>query len=79
MCAARGACWGWSWCDRETREPFEEAGKLVYQRAFAKGVAWVPAGHILRMSPPIVMTEEVALKGLDIIEEAIDEVERELL
>lgn len=65
--------------DRETREPFEEAGKLVYQRAFAKGVAWVPAGHILRMSPPIVMTEEVALKGLDIIEEAIDEVERELL
>jgi len=64
--------------DRGTKEPFEEAGKLVYRRAFEKGLAWVPAGHILRMSPPIVMTEELAAKGLDIIEESIAEVEREL-
>jgi len=64
--------------DRETKEPFEEAGKLVYQRAFRKGLAWVPAGHILRMSPPIVMSEEIAAKGMDIIEESIAEVEREL-
>jgi len=34
--------------DRNTKEPFEEAGKLVYQKAFRKGVAWIPAGHILR-------------------------------
>ena len=40
-----------------TREPFPEAGTLVYQTAFRKGLAWVPAGHILRMSPPIVMDE----------------------
>lgn len=64
--------------DRDTKEPFEEAGRMVYQRAFEKGVAWVPAWHILRMSPPIVMQEEIALKGLAIIEEAIDEVEAEL-
>lgn len=64
--------------DRQSKEPFVEAGKLVYQRAFEKGLAWVPAGHILRMSPPIVMTEELAAKGLDIIEESIAEVEREL-
>jgi len=64
--------------DRATKEPFEEAGRAVYRRAFEKGVAWVPAWHILRMSPPIVMTEEVALKGLDIIEEAIAEVEGDL-
>ncbi|MFO8079878.1 MAG: aminotransferase class III-fold pyridoxal phosphate-dependent enzyme [Armatimonadota bacterium] len=64
--------------DRETREPFEEAGRLVYQRAFEKGLAWVPAWHILRMSPPIVMEKDVAARGLAIVEEAIDEVEREL-
>ncbi len=64
--------------DRDTKEPFEEAGRAVYRRAFEKGLAWVPAWHILRMSPPIVMTEEIALKGLDIIEEAIDEVEKEM-
>ncbi len=65
--------------DKGTKEPFDEAGKKVYQRAFQKGLAWVPAGHILRMSPPIVMTEEVAQRGMDIIEEAIAEIDRELL
>lgn len=59
--------------DRHTKEPFPEAGREVYQRAFAKGLAWIPAGHILRMSPPIVMNEAELLKGLDIIDEAIGE------
>jgi 4-aminobutyrate aminotransferase/4-aminobutyrate aminotransferase/(S)-3-amino-2-methylpropionate transaminase len=64
--------------DRDTHEPFPEAGKLVYQKAFRRGVAWIPAGHNLRITPPLVMSEEVASKGLDIIEEAIAETEREL-
>ncbi|MDO9464488.1 MAG: aspartate aminotransferase family protein [bacterium] len=64
--------------DKNTKEPFEEAGKLVYQKAFRKGLAWIPAGHILRMSPPIIMEDEVLLKGMDIIDEAIFEVEKEL-
>jgi 4-aminobutyrate aminotransferase-like enzyme len=64
--------------DKATREPFEEAGKLVYQKAFRKGVAWIPAGHILRMSPPMIMDDEIALKGLEIIEESIYETQREL-
>ena len=65
--------------DRATREPFIEAGQLVYQRAFQKGLAWIPAGHILRMSPPLIMQEEVALKALNIVDESIGEVEKELL
>ena len=65
--------------DKGTKEPFDEAGKLVYQKAFAKGLAWIPAGHILRMSPPVVMEDEVLLKGLDMIDEAIGETEKELL
>lgn len=64
--------------DRKTKTPFEEAGKLVYQRAFSKGLAWIPAGHILRMSPPIIMPDDVAAKAMDIIEESIGEVEKEL-
>ena len=63
---------------RATKEPLNEAGELVYQKAFAKGLAWIPAGHILRMSPPIVMDEDTLLKGLDIIDEAIGETEKEL-
>jgi 4-aminobutyrate aminotransferase-like enzyme len=64
--------------DRKTKEPFEAAGKLVYQKAFRKGLAWIPAGHILRMSPPVVMEDEVLLKGLDLIDQAIGETETEL-
>jgi 4-aminobutyrate aminotransferase-like enzyme len=64
--------------DRATKEPFAQAGTLVYQKAFRKGLAWIPAGHILRMSPPIVMDEQTLLKGLDLIDEAIGETAREL-
>jgi 4-aminobutyrate aminotransferase-like enzyme len=63
--------------DKKTKEPFEDAGKKVYQRAFSKGLAWVPAGHILRLSPPLIMEDDMLLKGLDIIEEAVHEVEKE--
>ena len=63
--------------DLETKEPFDEAGKLVYQKAFRKGLAWIPAGHILRMSPPLIMDEKYAGMGLDMIEESISEVEKE--
>ena len=64
--------------DKVSKEPFDEAGRLVYQSAFAKGLAWIPAGHILRMSPPVVMEDETLLKGLDMIDEAIGETERKL-
>ena len=63
--------------DKQTKEPFNEAGKLVYQKAFTKGLAWIPAGHILRMSPPLIMDEKFAAIGMDIIEESIAEVEKE--
>jgi 4-aminobutyrate aminotransferase-like enzyme len=64
--------------DRATKEPFDQAGTLVYQKAFRKGLAWIPAGHILRMSPPIVMDEATLHKGLDLIDEAIGETAKEL-
>ncbi len=63
--------------DKNTKEPFDEAGKLVYQKAFKKGLAWIPAGHILRMSPPLIMDKKYAAMGLDMIEESIAEVEKE--
>lgn len=64
--------------DRTTKEPFVQAGEMIYRKAFEQGLAWIPAGHILRMSPPLIMEREVATKAMDIIEEAISETEREL-
>jgi len=65
--------------NKKTKEPFNEAGKMIYQKAFRKGLAWIPAGHILRMSPPAIMPLDVAAKGMDIIEESIAETQRELI
>jgi len=62
--------------DRETKEPFAEAGQMIYQKAFEKGLAWVPSGHILRMSPPMILDDAAALKGLEIIDEAVTETEK---
>jgi 4-aminobutyrate aminotransferase-like enzyme len=64
--------------DKTTKEPFTKAGELVYQKAFSKGLAWIPAGHILRMSPPLIIDEHFATLGMDIIEDSIFEVEKEL-
>jgi len=64
--------------DQKTKEPFIEAGKRVYQVAFSKGLAWIPANQNLRMSPPLIMEEEIAEKALEIIDESITIVEKEL-
>ena len=63
--------------DRVTKEEATAEGTLVYQKAFAKGLAWIPAGNVLRLSPPLIMDDDVALKCMDIIEESIAEVEQE--
>ena len=54
--------------DKGTKEPFVEAGNYVYQAAFRRGLAWATAGHILRLTPPIVMSFELMAKGLEIVE-----------
>lgn len=78
-CRAKGCLLGVELVkDKTTKEPFDEAGKMVYQKAFRKGLAWIPAGHILRMSPPVIMPDDVARKGMEIIEESIAETQREL-
>jgi 4-aminobutyrate aminotransferase-like enzyme len=61
--------------DRVSKEPFVEAGEFIYKEAFRNGLAWIPAGHILRMSPPIVMDLDVAAKCMDIIDDAIGKAE----
>ena len=61
--------------DRDSNEPFIEAGKMVYEIAFKKGLAWIAAENILRLAPPLIMTEDLALKALEIIDEAITETE----
>jgi len=70
--------WEWNWSRTKTAKIlFIKAGELVYQKAFAKGLAWIPAGHILRTSPPLIIVEKYAMLGMDLIEDSMAKVEKE--
>lgn len=55
-----------------------EASEIVV-RSFKKGVALLPCGSsTIRIFPPLTITRDLIDKGLDIIEEAIKKVEKEI-
>jgi 4-aminobutyrate aminotransferase-like enzyme len=64
--------------DRESRAPHPVAGNRVVQEAFRRGLALATAGHILRLTPPIVMAPELFDRGVEILDEALTVVEQEL-
>jgi 4-aminobutyrate aminotransferase-like enzyme len=64
--------------DRDTMAPNVKAGHIAYIEGWRRGLAWTTYDHILRMAPPIVMSEEHLSKGLDIVEESIQVAEKEL-
>ena len=63
--------------DLNTKEPFVEAGKRVYQIAFAKGLAWIPAKQYLKDVSSPYNGRGYGSKSLDIIDESVTEVEKE--
>ncbi len=38
--------------DKDSNEPFIEAGKMVYIEAFKRGLAWIPAGKHFEVGTP---------------------------
>ena len=64
--------------DRQTREPFEKAANMGLSEGVREGSFLDSRQADLRMSPPLIMSKEVAGKAVDLIEEAIAETEREL-
>ena len=64
--------------DRETKEPASEECKRVSYRAWEKGLIINYYGmkkNVLRITPALTMTQEVAEKALEIIDAAIRDVE----
>ncbi len=64
---------------KDTKEPAKKELSNILNKAFKRGVAVIGAGlSTLRISPPLVITEEFADKALDILEELIKEANSEL-
>ncbi|KPV63895.1 MAG: Glutamate-1-semialdehyde 2,1-aminomutase [Candidatus Bathyarchaeota archaeon BA1] len=64
--------------DQETREPASEECMKVCYRAFEKGLILPYYGlkrNVIRITPALTITEEVAKKGLEIFEQALKDVE----
>jgi 4-aminobutyrate aminotransferase len=63
--------------DRETKKRAVEETKKVVWRAYELGViVFFVRGNVLRIQPPLTIEEEVLERGLDIIEKAIEDVEK---
>ena len=62
--------------DRRTKEPYPKLVKAVQRRCYEKGLLVWSAGHygnVLRIMPPLVITEELTLRGLEIFKETLHE------
>lgn len=65
--------------DRRTKEYAKKELAKILNKAYKRGVAVIGAGFsTIRFSPPLVISEELAMKAMDIIEDLIKEVNRDV-
>jgi 4-aminobutyrate aminotransferase-like enzyme len=64
--------------DRKTRELVsKDLTKALFQECLRRGLLAMSYSPIIRLNPPLNTTEDLALEGLDILDEAIGAVARE--
>jgi len=64
--------------DRETKELLPKPlCRSIFDRALSRGLITMSYGPVIRINPPLVITEEQADRGLDILDEVFAEVERD--
>ena len=65
--------------DRATRTPACDAADAVLYKALSRGLNFkTTMGNVLTLTPPLIITERQMLHALEILEEAIGEVELEM-
>ncbi len=65
--------------DRATRTPACDAADAVLYKALGRGLNFkTTMGNVLTLTPPLIITERQMLQALEILEESIAEVEREM-
>jgi len=65
--------------DRETKEPAPEIAREVRKLAHQRGVMIEVGGHygnVARLLPPLIITEKLAFKGVEIISDVIRDIEK---
>ncbi len=61
--------------DRASKAPANEAAEEIFYRALQSGLSFkITMGNVLTLTPPLVISEEELMQGLDILEGCIGEV-----
>jgi 4-aminobutyrate aminotransferase len=65
--------------DKATREPAVELRNRIETMAFERGLVMLGCGETsLRLSPPLIVSREEATVALDILEDVLTSVEKEM-
>jgi len=66
--------------DKQTREPVAELRNRVEAVAFENGLVILGCGETsIRLCPPLIVSDDEAMVGLDILEDALTQVEKEFM
>src|SRR6188472_4258278 len=63
--------------DRKTKEPLDKAITLaLFHEALARGLVTMSYSHVIRINPPLVLNEEEAMCGIDILDQSFAAIAR---
>jgi 4-aminobutyrate aminotransferase-like enzyme len=58
--------------DRATKEPLDKTiTRALFHEALERGLITMSYSHVMRINPPLVITEEEAMCGIDILDESL--------
>ena len=65
--------------DRLSKEPYSQVSELVYKECMRrKFIPGIPVVHLIRIAPPLNVSEDVLRHGMQVLEECIADVEKNL-
>ena len=57
--------------DRKTKEPLDKTiTRALFHEALDRGLVTMSYSHVIRINPPLIITEDEALRGVDILDQA---------
>jgi 4-aminobutyrate aminotransferase-like enzyme len=63
--------------DRKTKEPLDKKiTQALFQEALKRGLVTMSYSHVIRINPPLVITEDEALRGVDILDRSFAAIAR---
>ena len=63
--------------DRNTKEPLDKTiTRALFHEALERGLITMSYSHVIRINPPLVITEDEAMCGIDILDESFAAIAR---